>query len=131
MLKKYCPRARSDMAQCYFKEGDIAVGRNAAGEELCIGCGWLLSSIPKTINAAEVGYDIDWYLEKGGQMLDLKLEPVAIPETADEAVRARMYRWNKLATTTGELFEGDPDEKVTPERMEEKLQALWRRTAKS
>jgi hypothetical protein len=120
MLKGYCPRARSDMTQCYFKEGDIAVGRNTAGEELCIGCGWLLSAIPKTINAAEIGYDIDWYLEKGGQMLDLDFATFS---------PTGKLRWDRfLAHYHHELFVSGGV--VGTAEAEEKLRDLWHKTPK-
>jgi len=131
MLRGYCPRARSDMTQCYFKEGDIAVSRNTPGEELCIGCGWLLSAIPKTINAAEIGYDIDWYLEKAGQMLDLDCTFPARPTPAitDDATRVRKLRWDRfLAHYHHDLFESGGVAGTA--EAEEKLRNLWNRTPK-
>jgi hypothetical protein len=116
------------MTRCYFIEGDTAIDKNAAGEEICVGCDWRLSEIPPTISGAEIGYDVDAYLAKEGQMLDLSLHTAHYPDTPDEATRVRISRWNRFVISTGESFESGVT--AGEEHTERQLRDLWNRTPK-
>jgi hypothetical protein len=79
------------------------------------------------ISVADIDYDVDAHLARGGQLLELDLISPAPQQAAmmDEATRARKSRWDRFLIQTGEWFARG--EKVGT--AEEQLRAIWHETA--